>query len=569
MDKDSSMLTVVPLEDASTKDGSSKGGSSTGRSSPSSIAVRPLPSALPPTAEEIRTLRHVSGPLPLGAWLVAFLSLSEKFTYYGITAPLQNYMQNPRGDPLRPGALGEGQSTATRLSYLLTFSVYILSFGGAVVADGWLGRYRTLTLFASIYVLGVLILFVTSLPVSLNHHAGLGGLITAILTIGIGAGGMKSNLAPFIADQLPDSPMSIKITSKGERVIVDQEITLQKVYTIFYWCANVGSLSGVATALMEKYIDFWAGFLLPFCSICVTLAVLVLGSSKFVKEPPQGTILPQAMRAFWLGIRGGFKMDAASPAVQATKHQRIVEWDETFIDDLKRGLLACRVFLAWPFLLICQSQMGTNMVSQAGTMETHGLPNDVIAFLNPVSVVVFLPLVQQLLYPFLRKAKIHFSPIGRMALGFLFEAFAQAYASIVQHLVYSAGPCFNAPLKCAASLNGTVPNRVNVWVQTPFYVLEGLGETFSSPSTYEYAYSEAPPSMKSLLQAVLVSMGALAVVLGLAISELYKDPLLVISYAVLSSMMFTATVVFYIAFRKHTHPKPVPESVAEEKSGTA
>jgi hypothetical protein len=32
---------------------------------------------------------------------------------------------------------------------------------------------------------------------------------------------------------------------------------------------------------MERYIDFWAAFLLPFCSIWVALAVLILGSPKF------------------------------------------------------------------------------------------------------------------------------------------------------------------------------------------------------------------------------------------------------------------------------------------------
>ncbi|KAJ6617094.1 oligopeptide transporter [Mycena sp. CBHHK59/15] len=501
-------------------------------------------------SEEIATLRHVADKIPVAAWLVAAVALSERCTYYGITAPLQNYMQNARHDPLRPGALGLGESAATRLSYLLTFLVYITSFGGAVVADGWLGRYRTLTLFAGIYVLGVLILFTTSLPSSLDHGAGLGGLVAALLVIGTGAGGIKSNLAPFMADQcVAAAPLRIHTTPKGERVIVDQDITIQNVYTIFYWCVNVGSLSGVATTLLEKYVGFWAAFLLPFCSLWAAVAVLVLGRTRFIKPPAQGTILPKAMTAFWLGVRGGFNMDAALPAVQAAKYRRAVPWDETFIHELKRGLLACRVFLAWPVLLLCQSQLSTNFVSQAATMETHGLPNDVVGFLNPLSVIVLLPLAQQALYPALRRAHIAFSPINRMALGFALEVLAQAYASVVQHLVYSAGPCYSAPLKCPASPGGLIPNRISVFLQTPVYVLEGLGEVFSSPAAYEHAYAEAPPSMKSLLQAVLVGMGALAVLLGLAISPLYRDPLLVVSYAVLAGMMGVTSCVYYMAFR--------------------
>ncbi|KAF7335165.1 POT family-domain-containing protein [Mycena sanguinolenta] len=500
-------------------------------------------SGVQPTSDEMVTLRRAGGRIPNGAWLVALIGFAERFTYYGVTAPFQNYIQNNRDDPLRPGALGLGQSSATRLSYFLTFFVYATSFGGAIVADGWFGRYKSLRLFASIYACGVFILLVTSLPVSLKHGAGLGGLIAAIIVFGIGAGGMKSNLAPFIADQCANTPtMHVVRTSSGERVIVDQALTLQRIYSIYYWCGNVGSLSGVATTLLERHVDFWAAFLLPACSIWVALALLILGRAQFVERPAKGTILPQAMRALWCGVRGGFKMDAALPA----SHQGTVPWDDTFVHELKRGLLACRVFLAWPILLLCQSQMPTNLVSQAATMETHGLPNDIIGFLNPVSVIIFLPLAEHVLYPALRRAKVKFSPINRMALGFLLESFAQAYAAGIQHLVYSTAPCFNAPLKCAPDPG---PNHVNIWMQTPIYVLEGLGEVFSSPSAYEYAYDAAPASMKSVLQAVFVGMGALAVLLGFAMSPLYRDPLLVVSYSVLAGLMALTTVVYFVAFR--------------------
>jgi POT family proton-dependent oligopeptide transporter len=50
-------------------------------------------------------------------------------------------------------------------------------------------------------MVGLLILLLTSLPVSLEHGAGLGGFIAAILVIGVGTGGIKSNVSPLIADQ--------------------------------------------------------------------------------------------------------------------------------------------------------------------------------------------------------------------------------------------------------------------------------------------------------------------------------------------------------------------------------
>jgi len=42
-----------------------------------------------PTEEEITTLRHVSDRIPLACWLAAGISLTERFTYYGINSPFR------------------------------------------------------------------------------------------------------------------------------------------------------------------------------------------------------------------------------------------------------------------------------------------------------------------------------------------------------------------------------------------------------------------------------------------------------------------------------------------------
>jgi hypothetical protein len=52
--------------------------------------------------------------------------------------------------------------------------------------------------FAAVYIVGFLILLLTSLPVSLNNGTGLGGFLPAILIIGIRTGGIKANVSPLI-----------------------------------------------------------------------------------------------------------------------------------------------------------------------------------------------------------------------------------------------------------------------------------------------------------------------------------------------------------------------------------
>lgn len=48
-----------------------------------------------PTEEDWKTLREVSDSIPKAAYLVILVEFCERFTYYGLTGPFQNYIQNP------------------------------------------------------------------------------------------------------------------------------------------------------------------------------------------------------------------------------------------------------------------------------------------------------------------------------------------------------------------------------------------------------------------------------------------------------------------------------------------
>lgn len=140
---------------------------------------------------------------------------------------------------------------------MFSIGCYVTPILGAIVADAWLGRYNAIVLFALVYVCGLVILFSTSLPSSLDSGAGLGGLIGAMVVLGLGTGGIKSNVSPLIAEQYTKTKPVLKTLKNGERVIVDPAVTIQSLYNIFYWCINVGSLSSIATVWLELKIDFW------------------------------------------------------------------------------------------------------------------------------------------------------------------------------------------------------------------------------------------------------------------------------------------------------------------------
>lgn len=57
-----------------------------------------------PTEEELATLRKVADHMPWSAFIVALVELCERFTYYGLSGPFQNYIQyHPHDTPVRGG----------------------------------------------------------------------------------------------------------------------------------------------------------------------------------------------------------------------------------------------------------------------------------------------------------------------------------------------------------------------------------------------------------------------------------------------------------------------------------
>ncbi|CAG8022425.1 unnamed protein product [Penicillium nalgiovense] len=401
-----------------------------------------------------------------------------------------------------------------------------------------------------VYMVGLLVLVCTSIPTALEHGSGLGGFIVAILIIGLGTGGIKSNVAPLIADQYKRKKMAISTTNKGERVVIDPSLTIQRIYMIFYGCINIGSLSLLATPYMELYIDFWPAFLLCLCMFMVGTLVIILGRKYYVVRPPQGSIITDAFRALWIMIKNR-NMDAPKPSWQ-NEHNgaSAVTWDDHFIDELKRALVACRVFAFYPIYWVVYGQFSSNFVTQAGQMNGHGIPNDLMQNFDPISIIIFIPILETCVYPVMRRMRIPFRPITRISLGFVVASLAMMYAAIVQHLIYSAGPCYGNPLCDASKVDGTAyGNNVHIAIQTPAYVFIGFSEIFASVSGLEYAYTKAPPSMKSFVQSMYLLTNAFGSAIAEALTPAAFDPAIMWMFTGLACASFLCGIIFYITFR--------------------
>ncbi|CAF0874988.1 unnamed protein product [Didymodactylos carnosus] len=511
-----------------------------------------------PTTEQMLTLERISDKIPLAAWLIVLCEFCERFSYYGLSSPFQNYIEFPvpTGNQTQPGVLDEGQATATGLTNFFQFFCYITPIMAAIIADQFWGKYKTIVVFCFVYMFGLLVLVLSAIPPSIARGIALPGLIIAMIIIGLGTGGIKSNVSPLTAEQYTRTKPIIK-EIKGKMKIIDPDITIQSIFNWFYWAINLGSLSAIITTSIEKHHSFWLAYLIPLIIFIGTIVVIIAGRNKYIKKPPTGSLLLKAFHSIHTAFRIRYKygkdsrtqhiLDYAKPSIAQKSGQEKFKWDEEFINDLKQAVFACRVFVFYPFYWICYNQLTGNLISQAAQMNVHGLPNDILINIDPIVLVIFIPIFDKIIYPTLRKYKCQFSYILRITFGFYTAAIAMAWTAIVQNQIYITGPNFNyAPSPCAEC---QAFNNVNVAWQVPSYFFIAISEIFASITGLEYAFAKAPASMKSIIMSIFLFTSAIGSALSIALIPVTKNPKLLWMYTSLAVVACIVGTIFYICFR--------------------
>ncbi|KAJ7236842.1 peptide/h+ symporter protein [Mycena rebaudengoi] len=520
------------------------------------------------TAHELATLRHVRDKMPWQAFTVAAVEFAERWTYYGTTNIYNNYIRAPLprgsidGSVARAdrafgvaGALNMGQEKSFALRTFNSFFVYVTPFIGAILADTKWGRYKTICVFTLVIFLGHIILVASATPASLAHpQASLGLLVLAIFVMAVGAGSIKSNVSPMIAEQYTGKLRKETLPS-GEVVIVSPNITIQSIYLYFYMAINFGATGAISASFLARDNGYWV------CYPC---------RNSYVKTPPRGSILLETFRvigmcirarwslnpiATWKNIRGPGFWDPAKPSTYAGGEVPAkITWDDEFVGEVDRTMKACKVFLFFPIFWLCYSQIDGNLGTVAAGMTLRGTPNDLIQNLNPISIIVMIPIFERLIYPFLRKHGINFSPLKRITAGFFVAGLAMVWAAVLEKYLYDRSPCPNhQPSACTkADVNGDIPDAapINVWIVAGPYILVGIAEIFASITSLEYAFTKAPKRMKSVVMAFSQLQTALASALNFALVDVNVEEKFQWLFA---SFAITATIfagLFYWTFRE-------------------
>lgn len=193
----------------------------------------------------------------------------------------------------------------------------------------------------------------------------------------------KPCVSPLLLDQMTTTVPKVITTSKGERVIQDPESSTERVMLWFYLVINIGGFMNVATAYIEKYVGWWLAFLIPLFLYLPLPLLLIYLRKRLILHPPAGSELGKVCRVVGVclrsaGVRGfgrkGF-WDNALPANIRAKGLNIkVDWNDQFVDDVRRTFQATGIFCFFPIQYLNDNGIGSAASFLSTMLTTNGVP---------------------------------------------------------------------------------------------------------------------------------------------------------------------------------------------------
>ncbi len=326
------------------------------------------------------------------------------------------------------------------------------------------------------------------------------GLVTGLALIAAGAGGIKPCASAFAGDQIP----------KGD------ELLLARLYDLYYAMINVGSTFGT---LLVPFLLERAGprvaFGVPGVAMAIALAVFWVGRRTYV-------------------VAGPGLAEAAAPE------------DEAAGPALPVVLRILAVFAPISAFWALYFQYGSAWVLQADRMDRAVGPWTLsagqIGTLNSLLLLFFLWVFGAFVFPALARRNVPVTPLRKMTVGMFVMVLSFVAAGAVQ----------------AALEAGAVPHVA--W-QIPQYAFAAIGEVLVSVTALEFAYSQAPRRMKSLVMGLWYATIASGSLLTAVVARLNRFQG-VAYYVFFTALMLGAAVVFTLVAWWYSDRRPAPARAA-------
>lgn len=535
------------------------------------------------------------------AWLtpvigkILVVETGERFAFFGFRAILVLYFTT---------GLNFSDSQAISYYSFTTCLAYLSPVLGAIVADGWLGRYPTILRFGIIYVIGLAVLASGALSTSVGatlsaqRVLSLGGLFFVCL----GTGGIKPCVSSFGADQItlaatnPDEENSRTLGSGSnhlstivhgqqnsnnkvllgadnlihdarlstldprEKILatgdnddirsseLEQDEHVRQFFSWFYFCINVGALTSIAIIpVVKKFFGFGPAFSVSFM-VMVTAMGLFVSSRKQYKHStvdPDCALWKTFVLCWWCIRQSAWsipiiaralpwcKPDSARVIMNSFSNSRYSELssqeeqtedasndehpdenDSNFdVDEIQAASFeqqladAAQVVRILPILAMfpifwcLYDQQASVWTLQAARMDLMGvLEPEQMTLINPLEIMIFIPLFDQVVYPAMVRRNISIDPLRRIAWGMALAALAFILSSWVEDAIQYR-------------LDRDMP-RVNVLWQLPQLTILSIGEIFLSVTSLEFAYSVSPDRLKTFVTSLYLLTTAVGNLIG-------------------------------------------------------
>lgn len=446
--------------------------------------------------------------MPGGVPFIIGNELAERFSFYGmkgiLTVFMTQHLVNAAGE-----SANMTDERAKTVYHLFTASAYFFPLIGAVMADAFWGKYKTILWISLMYCVGHGCLALMDLGPITGMWDMAPFLFVGLALIAVGAGGIKPCVSAHVGDQF----------GRGNKHLLTQ------IFNWFYFSINVGAMaSTILTPILLQKFGPAAAFGLPGVLMAIATFLFWMGRHKFIHVPAAG----------WNNF------------VQ-----------ETFGPEGRRALLnLAPLFLIFvPVFWAIFDQTGSAWVLQAESMDRkffgfNWLESQVQA-VNPLFILLLIPVFTYVIYPTISKV-FPLTPLRKIGIGFVLTAASFGLSAIIEIWIGQRSGAVMNDLWAAMNTDGEMPARLSTmvrqakemgWTQAqiePFvadmpsigwqfiaYAILTSAEIMVSIVCLEFAYTQSPRKMKSFVMGVYflgVSLGNFYVSGVNFAMEKMKDP---------------------------------------------
>ncbi|KAH0882688.1 hypothetical protein HID58_058784 [Brassica napus] len=466
---------------------------------------------------------HVPLRARTGAWRAAFfiiaIEFSERLSYYGLATNLVVYLTT---------ILHQDLKTAIRNANYWAGVTTLMPLLGGFVADAYLGRYTTVLVATTIYLMGLVLLtlswFIPGLKpchqeVCLEpRKAHEISFFIAIYLISIGTGGHKPSLESFGADQFDEGHV---------------EERKMKMSYFNWWSA--GLCAGILTAVIvivfiEDRIGWGVASIILTAVMTISLLIFLVGKPFYRYRRPLGSPLTPMLQVFVAAFAKRKLPDPSDPSLlhevskaelnngrllSHTTHVKFLDkaaiiedntpqafqkqspWRLATLTKVQETKLIINMIPIWLSVLvfgICAAQASTFFIKQATVMDRHvsgknsfTIPPASIYCLTAITLIMYVTVYDKLLVPFLRRNTQNQRGINilqRVGIGMFFAIITMIIAALVE--------------KNRLDLLTEQNRPMSVFWLAPQFIVLGVAEGFTLVGLQEYFYDQVPDSMRSL-----------------------------------------------------------------------